>query len=142
MVLTVNSRGDFHLDAIEPGRYVVQIASQYDGGGYYSDLTVFEVVDSDVSDVEIKAIRGLSLSGVVVPDGITSKEVLALLPSLRVYANVPSASSTIRTSSSGSSAIAGDGSFQINGLRPGKASIYVSGGGESRRVRWFARAHQ
>jgi protocatechuate 3,4-dioxygenase beta subunit len=125
IILPANSKGEFHLEGLEPGRYGVQLAGQYDSGGYYSDPTFFEIVDSDVSNLEVKAVRGLSLSGVVVTDGITSKEALALLSALRVYASVPNTSSTVRTSTSGTSAIAGDGSFQINGLRPGKASIYL-----------------
>ncbi len=82
-------------------------------------------MDSDISNVELKAVRGVSLSGVVVTDGITNKEALSLISALRVYASVPNTTSTVRTSTSGTSAIAGDGSFQINGLRPGKASIYL-----------------
>lgn len=125
IILPANSKGEFHLEGLEPGRYGVQLAGQYDSGGYYSDPTFFEIVDSDVSNLEVKAVHGLSLSGVVVTDGITSKEALALLSALRVYVSVPNTSSTVRTSSSGTSVIAGDGSFQINGLRPGKASIYL-----------------
>jgi Carboxypeptidase regulatory-like domain len=125
MVLPANSKGEFHLEGLEPGRYGVQLAGQYDSGGYYSDPTFFEIVDSDVSNLELKAVHGLSLSGVVVTDGNTSKQALQLLSALRIYANVPNTSSTVRTSTSGTSAIAGDGSFQINGLRPGKASIYL-----------------
>jgi hypothetical protein len=125
IILPANSKGEFHLEGLEPGRYGVQLAGQYDSGGYYSDPTFFEIVDSDVSNLEVKAVHGLSLSGVVVTDGITSKEALALLSALRVYVSVPNTSSTVRTSTSGTSVIAGDGSFQINGLRPGKASIYL-----------------
>lgn len=125
IVLPANSKGEFRLEGLEPGRYGVQVGSQFDSGGYYSDPTVFEIVDSDISNLEVKAVRGLSLSGVVITDGITSKETLALLSSLRISASVPNTSSSVRTSTSGSSAIAGDGSFQINGLRPGKASLYL-----------------
>jgi len=125
IILPANSKGEFRLEGLEPGRYGVQLAGQYDSGGYYSDPTFFEVVDADVSNLELKAMRGVGLSGVVITDGVTNKEALALLSALRVSASVPNTSSTVRTSTSGSSAIAGDGSFQINGLRPGKASLYL-----------------
>ena len=125
IVLPANPKGEFRLEGLEPGRYGVQVGSQFDSGGYYSEPTFFEIVDSDISNLEIKVMRGVSLSGVVVTDGITSKEALALLSSLRITASVTNTSSSVRTSTSGSSTIAGDGSFQINGLRPGKASLFL-----------------
>jgi hypothetical protein len=76
-------------------------------------------------------VRGLTLSGVVVTDGITSREALALLPALRISAYVPgtpSSSSALRTNSSGTSALEADGSFHINGLRPGHATINLNWG--------------
>jgi protocatechuate 3,4-dioxygenase beta subunit len=139
IILPANSKGEYRLEGLEPGRYGVQIAGQYDSGGYYSDPTLFEVVDSDVSNVEVKATHGLSLSGVVVTDGITSKDALAVLPALRISAYVPGTSSALRTTSSGTSAIGADGSFQINGLRPGKATISFSFGyGSNPAMRAFS----
>ena len=40
---------------------------------FYSDPAYFEVIDKDVSGVEVKAIRGLSLSGFVVTEGDVQK---------------------------------------------------------------------
>src|SRR5438128_3304319 len=123
IIMPTNSRGEFRVDGLEPGRYGVNLNSQYGSRDFYSDPTFFEVVDSDVTNLEIKAVRGLSLSGVVVTDGITNKEALTLVPGLKIYGNVPSTVSGVRTYASGLSAIATDGSFQIPGLRPGKASL-------------------
>ena len=131
IILPANSKGEFRLEGLEPGRYGVQIAGQFDSSGYYSDPTFFEVVDGDVANLEVKATRGLSLSGVVVADGITNREALATLTAWRITASVPSTSSAIRFPSSGSSPIGADGSFQINGLRAGKASISMYPGGGS-----------
>ncbi len=138
IILPSNSKGEFRLEGLEPGRYGVQVATQFDSSGYYSDPTLFEVVDGDVANLEVKAVHGLSLSGVVVTDGITNKEALAMLPAWRITASVPSTSSSIRTSSSGSSSIGADGSFQINGLRPGKASINIYPGGGGAALRGFS----
>ena len=134
IILPSNSKGEFRLEGLEPGRYGVQVAGQFDSSGYYSDPTIFEVVDSDVANLEVKAVHGLSLSGVVVTDGITSREALALLPALRISAYVPSSSSSsssLRTNSSGTSALGADGSFHINGLRPGHATINLNWGSNS-----------
>jgi hypothetical protein len=103
----------------------VSVSSNFESVDVYSDPAFFEVTDSDVSNIEVKAVHGLSLSGVVVTDGFANKDVLAQLTSMRVTASVISTSQP-QTFNSGSSSIAGDGSFSINGLRPGRANLYLS----------------
>jgi hypothetical protein len=124
-----NLQGEFRLEGLEPGRYGVFIsAGRSDlASGYYSDPLIFEVLDSDVANLEIKAQRGLSLSGVVVAETITDKSALARLSSLRIGANVRPATSGVQVMPSLSAAPVGaDGSFQITGLRPGQASLYLT----------------
>jgi hypothetical protein len=123
--MPTSSRGEFRFDGLEPGHYTVFTSSQFDGGDYYSESIVFDVVDHDVTNLEIKAIRGLTLSGVVLPDSDTNKNFLAQIGSLRIVAGVGSASNSPASSTSGTSLVAPDGSFRIGGLRPGKATIYV-----------------
>lgn len=136
IILASSSKGEFRLEGLEPGRYGVQVAGQFDSSGYYSDPTFFEVADSDVANLEVKAVRGLSLSGVVVTEGITNREALATLSAWRITASVSSSSSPTRNS--GSSPIGADGSFLINGLRPGKASINMYPGGGGGVLRGFS----
>lgn len=124
-----NSQGEFRLEGLEPGKYGVFISTTRpdSASGYYSDPLVFEVLDGDVTNLEIKAQRGLTLSGVVVADSITDKSALAMLSNLRITANVMPAAGTVQVMPGAStSAIGPDGSFQITGLRPGKASLYLS----------------
>lgn len=123
--LPTDSRGTFRFDGLEPGHYTVFASSRFDGGEFYSEPIVFDVVDRNVTDLELKAIRGLTLSGVVLPDSDTTKNAFAKLGSLRVTASVRSASNSQAGSTSGSSLVAADGSFRIGGLRPGKAAMYV-----------------
>lgn len=123
--MPTSSRGEFRFDGLEPGHYAVFASSRFDGGDYYSEPILFDVVDHDVTNLEIKAIRGLTLSGVVLPDSDTSKNTLAQLGSLRIAAGVRSASNSPASSTNGTSLVAPDGSFQIGGLRPGKALLYV-----------------
>jgi len=127
--LTTDSRGEFKFDGLGPGRYGAYIATDYDGGGdSYSDPAYFEVIDKDVTGVEIKAIHGLSLSGVVVVEGDVQRVVQ--LAGFRVSANSIQAPRT-QINSGGNSAVAADGSFQVNGLRPGRISVGVYPSGPS-----------
>jgi hypothetical protein len=127
--LSTDSRGEFKLEGLGPGRYGAYIATDYDvGGDAYSDPAYFEVIDKDVSGIEIKAIHGLTLSGVVVAEGDVRKAVQ--LPGLRISANSIQASRN-QFNSGATSPVAADGSFQVNGLRPGRISVGVYASGPS-----------
>ena len=123
--IQADDRGEFNFSGFSPGRYEVMATSQVYGGNFYSDPVLFDVVDKDVTGIEIKTTPGLSLSGVVAVDGMSMKDLLTLVPTLKVAANGLSSSGNEFTSG-GNSAIAPDGSFQIDGLRPGRVSLYVS----------------
>ena len=120
-----NNRGEFRLDGLAPSRYGVYLSSVYEAADVYSDLVFFDVVDADVSNIELKATHGLSLSGLIVTDGIANKEAIANLGSLRIGVSIVSPSN-VRGPSSSSLPIAADGSFKIEGLRPGKAFLYLN----------------
>ena len=122
--LLTNSRGEFRVDGLGPGRYGAYVSSENEGGTFYSDPAYFEVIDKDVSGVEVKAIRGLSLSGIVVTEGDAQKGSLAQLAGLRVSARVMQTSRT-QPGGGGSSVVAADGTFQVDGLRPGRISVGV-----------------
>jgi hypothetical protein len=125
-----DDRGEFSFDGFAPGHYSVIVTSESYGGNFYGDPVNFEIVDHNVSGLELKAILGLSVSGVVVAEGVMTKDLLGLLPGLRIFAQVASGSmeSNSQASTGGNSIVAPDGSFQVNGLRPGHLSIdaYVS----------------
>jgi protocatechuate 3,4-dioxygenase beta subunit len=118
-----NARGEFRLEGLQPGRYGVSVASSYESP-HYSDPVMFEINDTDVTNLEVKATRGLTLSGNVVFEGSRAKELLQQIGMLRVGANV--ASPTIARNPSSSALIAADGSFKLSGVRPGKVRLYIS----------------
>jgi protocatechuate 3,4-dioxygenase beta subunit len=126
-----NSQGEFRVEGLAPGRYVFLISGSMfnpnaSGPKFYSDPIPFEVFDSDVTNLEIKAQPGLSISGLVVPDGITDKGLLARLSRLVVTGLVESGPNNLRVYTGGAaSKINPDGSFSLEGLQPGKASINV-----------------
>jgi len=138
-----NANGEFRIEGVEPGRYGIMATSNSflpnnflpasdQQPRMYSDPVQFEITDGDVSGLEIKARRGLSLSGAVITEGITDKRVLAMIPRLFVSGFVQPSGNGIQTYGGVvTSPIAADGSFQLDGLRPGKVSLNVSGASAS-----------
>ena len=124
-VFQADERGEFKYNGFSPGHYAVSANSEYYGGNFYGDPVYVDVVDKDVTGIEIKTTPGLSLSGVVEATGWSTKELLALLPGLTVsVSGVSPANNQIRTG--GRAVVAADGSFQVDGLRPGSVSFFVS----------------
>ena len=123
--LQADDRGEFSFEGLASGHYTALATSEFYGGNFYSDPVNFEVVDHNVRGLELKAIPGLSVSGVVVADGMITKDLLSELPKLRIFARVASGTNS-ENPPGGSSIVAPDGSFQVNGLRPGRVSINAS----------------
>ena len=122
--MPTGARGEFRLEGLEPGRYGVAISATFDASTYYSEPVFFNVTDSDVTNLELKATRGQTLSGIVVFEGSRARELQQQVSFLRIVANI-SSTSNIRTGTSASGSIAGDGTFQIGGVKPGRASLFV-----------------
>jgi hypothetical protein len=122
--LPTNVRGEFRFDGLEPGRYSLYVSARGDGGNYYSKPIVFEIVDRNVTDLELKALQGLTLSGVVVLESDSGKSTLSQLGSLRIAVSVRTISNP-PTNNSGSALVSADGSFMISGLAPGTANLYL-----------------
>jgi protocatechuate 3,4-dioxygenase beta subunit len=122
--LPTNSRGEFRIEGLSPGRYRIFASSQFEGGTHYSDPIIFELVDRDVTNLELKAVQGLGLSGVIMADAETNSSAMTKFAGLRITASVRSESQP-QTYTGGWSQVAADGTFQINGLRPGKAGLFL-----------------
>lgn len=118
-------RGDFRLEGLEPGRYGISISASYEASSHYSDPLLFEIRDADVTNLELRATRGLTLSGVVIFEGSQRKDLQQQIGTLRVGASVTSPTNS-QSQSFSSSGIAADGSFQITGVRPGKVRLVVA----------------
>lgn len=117
-----NARGEFRLEGLQPGQYGVTTTSS-ESSAHYSDPLFFEIADADVTNLELKATRGLTLSGVVVFEGSRAKELQQHVASLRLSASV--ALPNQYQNSNSSSPIAGNGSFHLTGVPPGKARLYL-----------------
>ena len=119
--------GKFTVDGVTAGRYGIYVPSDNGNSDFYSDPVFVNVSDRNVTDVEIKAVRGLTISGSVIGDNIDLKELLKQVPGLRVSANIapPGGMTETPIRSFGYGTVGGDGSFTITGLRPGRAMLSV-----------------
>ena len=106
------------------GRYQATIyAGWAESSEFYAEPSIFEIVDGNVSGVEIKAIRGGVISGTSVIEGANDSATKSKLTQIWVYAQTeadgPPGLSDQPVSHS-RSVIKPDGSFLLTGIAPGK----------------------
>jgi len=118
-----NSRGEFRIDSIPAGSYTVT-AVILQGGESYSEPVRFDVEGGDVSGLDIRMIRGGSVSGRIEIEGGAPPEVMAGLTKIEVSAG-PAGPRSFGFFG-GRSMVQSDGSFRITGLPHGKISIHYS----------------
>jgi hypothetical protein len=131
-----NAQGEFVVQGLPAGKYVALMRTD-SGSEYYSDTTPFEIHESDVEGLEIKAYRCASISGVVVIEGTDDPAILKHVNEVRVdvYNLSQQRSQSLPqqrepTTYFNSSQMAGlDGTFRLGGLRPGVNRITASGTG-------------
>jgi hypothetical protein len=127
-----DAQGIVRLDGLPSGRYSLSIMNIALGGSapsdYFSDPTIFEVLDSDVEMVEIRAKRGATISGVAVIEGANDPSLQSKLGELQMSAfSRPTTPSTNGMPSFGSNfKINRDGSFRLSGLQPGKVQFNLA----------------
>jgi len=127
-----NERGEFKFEGLLPGKYSVSVSASKDSN-WRADPIRFEVRDQDVGDLVIKASAASSVSGVLVIEGTTDKELLTQLARTGLSVSVSRSSDDVQ--SSGSSTIAADGRFWITGLQSGLVTFSVSNSEHFRLVR-------
>jgi hypothetical protein len=120
---TSNSLGEFRLENVTPGKYLV-FASPQPGSEVRVETISFEVIDQDVTGLLLKTYEGLTITGTVIVDGTHDKSVFAKLEQLRLQAYVSSESGN--SSSWQQSPISSDGSFRLGGLGPGRAHFSLT----------------
>jgi hypothetical protein len=111
--------GNFRIEGLIPWRFLV--SAQFEGQTeFYCTPVEFELKDRDISGLEIKAHRGLTLSGSIIVERTKNEEVTSKLAQLKMHAT--SAGSDIGHDSR-EAAVNCDGSFTIRGLRPGRVRV-------------------
>src|SRR5215217_6734129 len=117
-----NANGDFRLENLLPGNYVVFIVPE--DSGVRGDSASFEVVDRDVSDLVINAGKAASLSGVVVFEGAT--ESAASIKPHDLFINAWVEHTEEFFGGGFAQSVNPDGSFRIGGLRKGRVLFGIS----------------
>jgi protocatechuate 3,4-dioxygenase beta subunit len=127
-----NSRGEFKLENLVPGKYAVFVRAEGT-----SDLNAeqvrFEIADEDVTGLVVRTKKGATVSGVVVLEGTDDKAVIEQLRGLMLVASVSVPNSD--RPPSGWARVGADGSFTISGLSTGTAMFYISSSSRFRIVR-------
>jgi len=118
-----NSKGEFKLENLTPGKYAVFIVPQAKNE-MRADAVSFDVIDEDVTGLLIKTSKGASVSGVVVLEGTNDKSVVARLSQMLIGAYVAKqgpGDSWIQPVT-----ISHDGTFRIGGLDIGMAHFSLN----------------
>ena len=116
-----NSNGEFKLQGVFPGKYKLFVAPA-ENSDLRADPVPFEVIDQDLTGLEVKTKRGATLSGRVVVEGSPEGSVPAELKGLSVFAWLERSVADYE-SGSRSVKVGADGSFKLAGLASGNAHL-------------------
>ena len=119
---STNARGEFTVEALTPGKYTL-VVMQEGTSDMRADGTTFDVIDSDVSGITVRVIRGASVSGTVVLEN-DDKQALAKLHRLQIIGYVETTASG-NFGNDSESPIGPDGSFRLAGLPGGTAYLNI-----------------
>ncbi|MGH9935132.1 MAG: carboxypeptidase regulatory-like domain-containing protein [Blastocatellia bacterium] len=133
---TTDDEGGFRVTGLSSGRYELYLESQgfpvpQRSSEHYSEKTRFEVNDSDVSGLEVKAIRGSTISGVIALEGVNDPAVKAKLRQVEIGVSVvgkrESAGDRMAYEGRGhaSATVAKDGGFRLSGAPPGMGFFHL-----------------
>jgi protocatechuate 3,4-dioxygenase beta subunit len=119
---TSNERGEFKLEGLTPGQYAITVKQR--PGSYFRGKDVpFEIVDRDVTGLEVRTSTGASLSGVLVLDGRHDKEIREEFLKVSLFAMVET-EETRKTGIIGiQSEVSPNGSFRVGGLPAGNVTF-------------------
>ena len=137
---TSNSRGEFKLEGLTPGKYAIFILPQQEST-IHADAVTFEVLDQDVTELVVKSSPGASVAGTIVLENSEDKAAFARLLQLSILGFVQSETATGNISHSAT--INADGTFLLQGLEPGMAYISLGAPRDRALIKGFFRyAHR
>ena len=124
---TSNNSGEFKLHNLTAGRYSVRISESRlnaEASEFFGESSWFEIRDSDVSGIEVRATRTVGVSGTVVVEDTNNQAVLAKASQLELLFEInPKAGGPffVKTAKPES-----DLSFSVRGLKPGQLRIFLN----------------
>jgi len=117
-----NSRGEFEVEQLVPGRYNVFLFPNQNNDLRAEPFT-FDVVDHDLTGLIVKLTRGVSITGIVVLEN-DDQAIFAQLLQLQLSAyGTIKMENGVNFASSASSPIGPDGSFRLAGLPNGTINM-------------------
>jgi hypothetical protein len=132
-----DDEGKFSLAGLSSGRYELSLQNHQMNSEHYSEKTFFEVGDSDVSGLEVKAIRGSTVSGVVIIEGASDPSIKAKLSQITVRVDIARKRESVGdgggydSGGSKQAKVAGDGGFRLTGVAPGMATFSIGSSQDS-----------
>ena len=119
---TSNERGEFKLEGLTPGQYAITVEQR--PGSYFRGKDVpFEIIDRDVTGLEVRTATGAGLSGVLVLEDRHDKEIREQFLNVSLFAMVET-EETRKTGIIGVQAeVRPNGSFRVGGLPAGNATF-------------------
>lgn len=123
---STNADGEFKFEGVLPGKYSVFIDPEQNTG-MRADPVPFEVVDSDLTGLVVKTVKGSSVSGVVVMEGVEDPAALAKIGTVFVHGMYEQREGQFDEGVF--SDVKPDGTFRINGLPAGVLNFAVSAHG-------------
>jgi Carboxypeptidase regulatory-like domain len=124
-----DAQGEFNLQGVLPGKYAIFANSEQESD-FYSQPTLFEIGDEDVTGLVMKMRRGGSINGLAVIEGTNDPAILSKFSQIEIYAYVKSEELSAPTNSPAK--LRPDGSFVIKGVRPGVAGFAILSRSETR----------
>lgn len=120
-----DSNGQFRIDNLPAGRYQVSVAPQ-SGAGMFGQSSPFDVINQDVTGIQVSATKGASLSGMIGLDANQQQDpsILGELLQLQIQIYVQAAGNrgfgaAEMAASAQTVPLNGDGTFQVSGLPAG-----------------------
>jgi hypothetical protein len=121
MMSASNSKGEFKIDNIAPGKYSVFIAPLA-ASEVRTDAMSFEVIDQDVTGLLVKTIKGATVTGVIVIEG--DKTAMSKLGEVRLQTYVRGDEG--EGMGGQEAVVAPDGTFRVGGLGGGTLNFFVT----------------
>lgn len=120
---TTNSLGEFLIEGLIPNTYRAYTIGLTASENYGEQID-FEIIDNNVEGLEIKMLKGVSISGVAVIEGSNDPRLREKLTKVQLYAQSAEANSpNFSISFPGIAPISENGVFRIAGVRPGRIRV-------------------
>ncbi len=124
--ITTNLRGEFQIEGLSPNAYIAYVYSPGESA-LYSDRVTFDIAEDNVTGLEIKMIRGATITGVVEIEGTRNSALVGRLSQAQLraegVAQDTAAIMMMLMQGGGIGKIGANGTLRIDGVRPGRTRI-------------------